>query len=486
MNDGPMSGSERERRRSKLTPAARRLGGVSLAEIFSRAVGFVALPFITRALGPAQFGSLSYVVAITSWVGVLSAPGLYAYGLREVAQEPGRVRRTTGEMLIVSFSLTTVAYAGVLAYTLLAHMSPTERTLFLLTGATLPVSSISISWAFIGMSRAGAVSTLTLATNVMYVGLVIWMVKEPKDVVLVSAFQLLQFTLIAAGLLLLAHRLWGKLEFRLSRARATSILREAFPLGLGTVMTMIYNRVDIIMLTAMKGRAEAGLYGGAYRLMEVTVLLPLTLLSIAILPAITGAFGRDPEEAARMVESYFRHFLVLAVPVAVGGVLLREDIVTTVLGREYLPSADVFGVLSINLLIGGTAALFAGCILVGLRLSATYVAALATGAAANVVLNLVFIPRFGMIAAAGATLVAQAAVATFAFVKVRESTGAGTMWLRYFPRPIFAGAVMAVPILLLRNVSGGLWLAGSVGSLTYALAIIVVRGADLSLIMRRG
>lgn len=480
-----MSESKRERRRSKLTPAARRLGGVSLAEILSRAVGFIALPFITRALGPAQFGSLSYVVAITSWVGVLLAPGLYAYGLREVAQEPGKLRRTTGEVLVLSLSLTLVAYAGIVAYALLAHVSLTERTLFLLTGATLPVSAISISWAFIGMSRAGAVSALTLATNVMYVGLVIWGVNEPGDVVLVAALQLLQFTLIAAGLLVLAHRLWGKLELRLSRARATSILRGAIPLGLGTVMTTVYNRVDVIMLGTMKGRAEAGLYGGAYRIMEVAVLLPLTLLSIAILPAITGAFGRDPEEAARMVEGYFRHFLVLAVPVAVGGVLLRKDIVTIVLGRAYLPSADVFGVLSINLLIGGTAALFAGCVLVGLRRNGTYVAAVATGAAVNVVLNLVFIPRFGMMAAAAATLVAQAAVATYAFLKVRDRIGAGVVWLRYFPKPIFAGALMAVPILVLRNVSGGFWLAGSVGSLTYALAIIAVRGADLGLIMRR-
>jgi O-antigen/teichoic acid export membrane protein len=113
------------------------------------------------------------------------------------------------------------------------------------------------------------------------------------------------------------------------------------------------------------------------------------------------------------------------------------------------------------------------------------VAAVAAGAAANVVLNLVFIPRFGMMAAAVATLVAQAAVATFAFVKVRDRIGGGVAWLRYFPQPIFAGALMAIPILLLRNVSGGFWLAGSVGSLTYALAIIALRAADLGLILKR-
>ena len=478
-----MTASDRRPRLSKFTPAARRLGGVSVAEIASRAVGFVAFPFITRALGPTEFGSLSFAVAVTSWVGLLSAPGVYAYGLREVAQSPEEVRRTSGELMAFSLVFSLLPYSGIIAYSFLADLTATDKTLLLLTGATLPVSAINLSWAFIGLGRAGAVSLLTLVTNVLYAVLVIIAVNEPADVTLVPALQLLQFALIAAGLLILAHRDWGMVQLRLSRARASWILRGALPLGVGTVMTTIYNRLDLVMIVALKGRTQGGWYGGAYRLMEITVLLPLGLLNIAIMPSIMAAVGQDREAAAGKAVSYWRHFLVLAIPVMVGGLLLRNEIVTVVLGEAYSPSADVFGVLSANLLIGGAAALFAGSILVGQRRSGTYLVAVAIGAAVNVVLNLIWIPRYGMMAAAIATLVAQAAVAVFAFAKVRHYIGVDLRWARYLLKPLVGSAFMSIPILVLRDHNGGLFLAGMAGFVTYALAIVMMRGVDFGLVM---
>lgn len=471
--------------RWRLTPVAKRLGGVTAAEIATRAVGFLALPFVARALGPTEFGSLAFALAITTWVGVLAAPGFYAYGLRQAAQDPQSIRSVAGELVRLSLTLTLLAYAGIAMFAFLADISPTERALLLLTGATLPVGSINLSWAFIGLSRAGAVSVLTLVTNVLYVALVIWWVRTPSDVTLVAALQLLQFGLIAFGLLVLAFRDWGGVRLRLSRKRAIAILRGAVPLGLGTIMTMIYNRIDLVMVAEIRGRTEAGLYGGAYRIMETAVLLPMTLLSLAVIPSITGAFAQDPSGAARKVEVFFRHFLVVATPVVVGGILLRHDIVAIVLGSEYLAVSNVLGVLCLNLLVAGSASLFAGCVLVGLRRSGIYLAAVAVGAGVNVALNLAFIPRFGMMAAAVATLAAQAAVALFAFVNVRATLGAGVSWLRYFPKPILAGALMAIPMWFLRDVQGGFVLAGIAGVAVYSLSILAIRGVDLRLLAAR-
>lgn len=477
-----MGANDGKRGRARLTPVAKRLGGVTAAEIGSRAVGFVALPFVTRALGPAEFGSLAFALAITSWVGVLAAPGFYAYGLRQVAQDPTAVRTTAGELVRLSLTLTLVAFCGIAFFAIAGNVSSTERTLLLLTGATVPVSSVNLSWAFIGLSKAAAVSILTLVTNFLYVALVIWRVRAPNDVILVAAFQLGQFALIAVALLVLAIHEWGRVRLTLSWERATWILKGAVPLGVGTIMTMVYNRIDLVMVAEIRGRTEAGLYGGAYRIMETAVLFPITLLSLAVIPSITGAFARAPQEAARKVEVFFRHFVVLAIPVAVGGALLRHDIVTVVLGPDYGGAANVLGVLSLNLLVAGSASLFAGCVLVGLRRNAVYLGAVASGAAVNVALNLAFIPRFGMVAAAVATLAAQAAVALFAFWNVRATLGAGFRWLRYLPKPILAGTVMGLSIWFLRDLDGGFVIAGIAGLVVYSLLILTLRAVDLHLL----
>jgi O-antigen/teichoic acid export membrane protein len=212
-------------------------------------------------------------------------------------------------------------------------------------------------------------------------------------------------------------------------------------------------------------------------------LLPAAFLGSAVLPSITRAIGRDRDEASRKAELYLKHFFVLAFPVAVGGLIVKRELIELVLGANFVRAAPVFGILTINLLVSGTAALFAGCILLGLRRNRAYFGVVAVGGVINLGFNLALIPQFGMIAAAYTTLAAQAAVALAAAWLARKDMP--VRWLRHMVKPLVACVLMAGAMYVVRAAGGSIWIEIPVGALSYGASVLGLRAIDTNFLLNR-
>ncbi len=464
----------------RFTPLSRRLGAVSLLEVSSRAIGFLALPFVTRAVGPAAFGRLSWAVAITLWVAILFGSGLYGFGLREVAQGADRVRHTVGDLMVVGFILNGIAFLILSIYAFVGLGSGLDRTLILLCAAMLPVTGVAPNWAFVAQGRATVASMLTLATNAAYTAAIILLVRQPMDVALVPLVQLIQYVVIAIALIAIFQRYWGRIQFSWRVRHLWTLTKDSMAFQAGVALVVILNSVDIVLVRALRGNTEAGLYGAAYRLMEAGVLLPVFLLSLTVVPSITRSLAEDKGEASRRCSLYLQHLIIIAVPVGVGGMLVSEPLVTLLLGTEFSAAGRVFAILAFNLLAGGLATLFANYILLGLHEHKAYIVAVCAAIALNIGLNLVLIPRYGMTAAAATTVLTQLVVALLAALASR--TEVRVHLLRYLPKPLVACLLMAVVMLLLRHQGAPLVPQIVAGGLVYVALIVALRAIDTSLI----
>jgi O-antigen/teichoic acid export membrane protein len=484
--DGPSTSREWVRGlslRANTHPLLRKLGIVTFAELASGVFGFAAFIVVATALGPSTFGRVAYAAALVGWIQRIVTPGLYPYGLREVALRPEDVRRSVGDITLLGLIISGVTVVGVMIYAILVVPPGMDRTLIIVFAAMMPVAALNISWAFIGMSRAPVVSLLTLATNALYAGAVFLVIRRPEQAPLVPAFQLLQNLLIALALLYFARRYWSGWELGIDWLRWKGVLKGSIILGLSAIMTKAYNQMDILLLHYLRGDTEAGLYAAAYQLMSSAVLLPATFLGSAVLPSITRAIGRDLGEASRKAELYLKHFFVLAFPVAVGGLIVQRELIELILGANFVPAAPVFGVLTINLLVAGTAALFSGCILLGLQRNRAYLGVVVLGGVVNLGINLALIPHFGMIAAAYTTLAAQAAVALAAAWLARREVP--VPWLRHMVKPLVGCGVMAGAIYAVRAVGGSIWIEVPVGALSYGVCVLGLRAVDTDFLLNR-
>ncbi|MDQ6797294.1 MAG: oligosaccharide flippase family protein [Actinomycetota bacterium] len=188
---------------------------------------------------------------------------------------------------------------------------------------------------------------------------------------------------------------------RLTDARR--LVREAVPLGLANASSVVHMRVDQVILAALGISAGLAAYGVAYRVLDAALAL-VTAVGVVTLPHLVRASGDDRVVIAVRVE---RLLMGLALLVGVAAFAVAP-LAVNVLGGGRYPEAGWYvrllcpalvisvmnlGYAQIAIVVGRARALL------GISLGAV---------AANVVLNLVLVPRLGVRGSIMATLVTEA------------------------------------------------------------------------------
>ena len=183
------------------------------------------------------------------------------------------------------------------------------------------------------------------------------------------------------------------------------LLMEGLPLVLGSLAIMIYMRSDIIMLGKMIGYEAAGIYAAASQISEACALLPMAL-GPALFPLLLRWRNAGPVFYRRNLERLFSIAVATGLLFSLGLSFGASSIVDLVYGANYSAAAKV-------LVIHGWTILF---IFIGMTQGGYDVAEGLTwfatlrmfvGALLNIGLNLFFIPRYGVVGSAVATLIAQ-------------------------------------------------------------------------------
>lgn len=393
---------------------------------------------IARALGPAQFGLLSFALAIVTVLGAVGTLGLESVTVRELVRDPTNRTRVLGT--VFALKLAGSAIAALLVVLVAWLLRPDEphvwRICAIIAIGQLFLAFDAIDYLFQARLQSRySVIAKNAAFCVVAIVRVVLVVRHASLDAFVWAIAL---EYVLAGVLLLATfgRVEGlsalKWDFR--RDVAVRLLRSSWALVLSGLVIAIYLRIDQIMLAAMAGDAAVGVYSVAARLAEVWYFVPMALAS-STLPALIQSRERSRAEFTRRTERLFTIMVLLSVAVAIPMTLLARPVVLFLYGREYAGSVVPLIVLAwTGVFVSLGVARESWMLAEGLMTHSF--ATTAWGALINVLLNLVLIPRYGGLGAAFATLAAQIVAVSLATLLYRPT------------RPVFQ--------MQLRAISGGL------------------------------
>lgn len=378
-------------------------------------LGTVVGLMVARHLGPERLGALSYCLALIGLVGFVPALGLDAVLKRELIAKPARTAELLASSLVLRaaagiLGLAAVAAAAGLGYGL-AGDEP--GLLFVLSLLLLqPALFLPELWlqAHLRAKWATAVQLGTLAAS-----------SAVRLVLIARAAPLAAFAWVIVGEVAVgaaAFYLGGRrsgLRMPLAAARRATmrgLLAEAWPLMFANLAVIVYMKIDEVMLRQMAGPAAVGIYASAVKLSEVCYFIP-TALASSVLPALLRARAGDPAQYAARQQLYYDISAAVAYTLAVPIALLAPWIVAWAYGGAFAAAAPILAVhiwASVFVFLG----VARGQWLVNEGLQRFYLVATAAGAVANVGLNLVFIPRWGGLGAAYATVVSYGMAAWLA------------------------------------------------------------------------
>jgi len=231
----------------------------------------------------------------------------------------------------------------------------------------------------------------------------------------------------------------------------------------------IYNS-DLIFLRFFADRETVGYYGAAYQLISFLNNLAIAY-SLSLLPALTRV-ATDLTRRNAMVQDSLAQVLALGLPVAVGGALLADEIIELVFGDAFAASGDALAwlVWCVPFILVKEVHLIS---LIVREREGTVMRMTAIAVVVNVLLNLALIPSFGMLGAAAATLITEAARAAIAGFHARGEGYPAWQWSRHWRAAV---ATAAMGALLLWLDPDSVFVGLVVGGLCYVGALAAVGG----------
>ena len=185
-------------------------------------------------------------------------------------------------------------------------------------------------------------------------------------------------------------------------ASVAAVLRAAFPLAINGVLSLASLRVELLVLSVLRGTREAGLFAAAMKVVESLNMVPAAITAGAM-PALTreGLRGQGPVRG-RTAGSV----ALAAVPAAAGLLLVAPELAARLYGAEFAGAAAPLRVLALSLVI-----LFMNSVLLHslLAVGRARWLPLLTGlrVAAAVLLAFVLVPALGELGAAAGFLTSE-------------------------------------------------------------------------------
>lgn len=369
--------------------------------------GLISVILIMRALKVDDFGLYSYCVAFVTLFSFVADGGLSQYLIKKISQNPEAgvaiYRELQGTQVFISGAI--LLALGSFAFAL--HPPTEALTIFVLglgvivSGYVTPMFSVLISR---GEKKSIVRKDLLLSAGRL---IFVLLISSCHPTVTAFAFGNLVLAIIAVLFCIALRRTAGNefmFGYSLEWTGIKTVLREGLPFTILMLANILYNRIDVIMLNALAGKAEVGIYNGAAQF-----VFPFMFVSSVLVTAIFPHLSRHTNSSALFGKMRNSSFLLMTL----SGFLLStflflgsELFFELAFNHKFDASIGVFKVLVWYLFIVFAYGTFSNILVVknkAILLFKVTVVMLVL----KIILNYLFIPAYGAMSAAVSTLICE-------------------------------------------------------------------------------
>ncbi|MFA6511827.1 MAG: flippase [Patescibacteria group bacterium] len=317
----------------------------TIGKAISTLLGLITFALLARYLGQEGYGHYYTVLSYLGFFSVLADFGLYII----VARELGRKEKPEGEILGNLLALRLVLAFIILSIGIVLSLFfpyPGVVKISILVGAA-NFLFIAVIQLLVGLFQAHLntfwVVFGEIIGRLVVIGLVLLIISNAGALPwIIAAVVLGSFSNFV--IMLLATRRFVRLSLKFDMVYWRYILRETFPIAVSVILNLIYFRLDTILLSIFQPASEVGLYGAAYKILEILVTFPNMFIGL-ILPVLSYWALHDTDRFRRIFQRAFDLLIAGGLPLVIGGLWLAEPIIVLISGQEFAAAAPVFQLL---------------------------------------------------------------------------------------------------------------------------------------------
>ncbi|PJE58296.1 MAG: hypothetical protein COU81_01410 [Candidatus Portnoybacteria bacterium CG10_big_fil_rev_8_21_14_0_10_36_7] len=459
----------------------------SAGRFLSFVMALITTGYVSRYLGRAGFGDYSTVLAFVYIFTVFADLGLYQIALRGISEVNNNEKRLVGA--IFSLRLLWGALIFLLA-PVVVIFSPYNHIvkvgvaiaalgLWFLSNTQVLISIFQkyLKTEFVAYGDVLS-RTIQLVLVIIFIRLnqgfysIVWAVAISACVnfLFVFAFskRLIDYK-ISIDIIL-----WKK------------IVKESFPLAIAGILTMVYFKLDIIMLSLFKSAEDVGIYGLAYKVLESLIFFPAMFVGLVMPQMIKFLSLGNNSRFNYLCQKTQDLLFITAVPLVVGGWFLSKPIALLLGGEDFLLAAN-----PLNILLAATSIIFFGSLfssmIIAFHKQKTLSYIYSGGAIFNVVANLIVIPQYSYMGAAATTLTTEIIVTGLMVWAIYNERKSIPSWF-ILKKVMLAVIIMSAFLYVAQYFGAGFSVMLFVGVIVYIGTLYMINGfhkSDLMLLISK-
>ena len=385
-----------------------------LDKICRLGVGLLVSVWVTKYLGPHDFGKWNYAIAVVALVSAFSNLGLDQVLVKKLVENSKEEDVLLGTAFFMRCAGSVIGIVVSLSYILLFNKNDHELLIItFLTSGTLIFQSFDV----IDLKLQ---SVLKSKYSVLIKNGAFILCSILKVIIIYKHLSLMYFVIITviegvlgAWGLILVYGGMRVTKWRLNLVYATNLLKECWPLILSGIIIMLYMRIDQVMLGKIMGDKAVGLYTVSVKFSELWYFIPTVFVS-SFFPKLIQ-LKSDGEAYKNVCLKLFKILFFISFGIGIVISFVANDLISFLYGQLFIASAFALkiSIWTAVFVFWGVAA---ANMLVVEDLNKHNLYKSFHGVIINVILNLILIPTFGINGAAIATLISQAYASYFYYL----------------------------------------------------------------------
>lgn len=379
---------------------------IVLCHVAQAVINLIVNMLTARYLGPSNYGLISYAASIVAFVVPIMQLGFNAILVQELISKPEKEGETLGTAILLNIASAFVSIGLILLFVFTVNNNETETIIVCgLYSICLLFQAVQIIQYWF---QAKLLSKYTAVTSLIVYSIVagyrVVLLITQKSIYWFAISQALDFLLISAALLVIYKKLHGqKLSFSIKRGKEMLSVGRYYIVS--AMMVTIFAQTDKIMLKMMIDDAATGLYSVAITCAGMTSFVFAAIID-SFRPVIVKNKLTNQQTFENNMSCLYAIIIYFSLIQSLIVSLFADVIINLFYGSAYMEAADI-----LRLVVWYTTFSYLGAvrnvwILAEGKEKYLWVINF-TGAMTNVVLNLMFIPIWGTLGAAFASLITQ-------------------------------------------------------------------------------
>ena len=446
-----------------------------ISALINLGISLVTTALIARTIGPELYGKYTFGLTYILLFSVLANFGIETLFVREAARDKDNIRKMIMDILHLKCLLAFLTVGAVIVSAkLLNYPESTIHVICILSiGLFFQILYMTLMSVYRSLEKLSTVAVFSvifrIVTAVMIVGSlylgmglmgIVWTFTIGNALVFLGAYKYF-------------YGDYHILNFRVNPRNWFALITGGFPFYLSALLSMVYYKINILMLSKMQGELEIGYYMAAATLVETLYFMP-EAVNNSLFPAFSRIYGMSREALEKTYAKMLKYVLLITAAVCIGCIMVGDKILLLIYGDAFRESVPTLKVL-IFLWVFTFFSNMMSYLLFAIRKEKFQVKVMGLACMTNIALNLLLIETYGFIGAAIALVITEGMGVLIMGVSLWKSN------MKYVPdwsiaRLVVVLIAMAVTVNALSNYNIVIVVTG--GAISYFISLFLFRVFD--------